>query len=73
MARKREVNTSLLDSVTADMLGGVDFQILEEQGLRSSASCWRWYALIRSSRAGCCRTAYILFPQQPSNADAGAA
>ena len=34
MARKREVNTSLLDSVTADMLGGVDFQILEEQGLR---------------------------------------
>ena len=34
MARKHEVNTSLLDSVTADMLGGVDFQILEEQGLR---------------------------------------
>ena len=34
MARKREVNTSLLDSVTADMLGGMDFQILEEQGLR---------------------------------------
>ena len=33
-SRKRQVNTSILDTVTADMLGGAEFQLLEEQGLR---------------------------------------
>ncbi|MBK8023732.1 MAG: ParB N-terminal domain-containing protein [Chloroflexi bacterium] len=34
MTRKREANTGMLASVTAEMLGGVDFEIVDDGGVR---------------------------------------